>query len=63
MVHDEAWAAAGLGDGFICVGCLERRLGRELTQDDFTTAPINDLPDSWNTDRLNASLTPPRRSP
>jgi len=35
MVHNDVWAAAGLTDGWACVGCLEERLGRELTPDDF----------------------------
>lgn len=35
MVHDEVWAAAGLGKGRLCVGCIETRLGRPLTRADF----------------------------
>ena len=43
MVSNEVWIAANLkGDDFCCLTCLERRLGRELTKDDFTNAPIND---------------------
>lgn len=34
------------------VGCLERRLGRQLTRADFIDAPINDPDDPWNTSRL-----------
>lgn len=42
MATDETWAAAGMGDdGFLCVGCLEARLGRELQSGDFTGAPVN----------------------
>ena len=38
MVADEVWAASGLGknDGMLCLGCLERRIGRELVPEDFT---------------------------
>ena len=56
MVHDELWAASGLGrrDGFLCVGCLEDRLGRRLGPDDFTDAPINWLP--GNSERLHARM-------
>lgn len=25
----------------LCIDCLERRLGRKLTRDDFTDAPVN----------------------
>jgi hypothetical protein len=45
MVTDEVWPEAdcGLesGWGMVCIGCLEERLGRELTAEDFTGAPIN----------------------
>ena len=35
MVHDEVWQAAGLDRGWICVDCLETRLGRPLTGADL----------------------------
>jgi hypothetical protein len=37
FVHNEVWAAAGLQyhDGFICLECLARRLGRRLEHADF----------------------------
>ena len=49
MVHDDVWFAAGMterpigyeGD-WLCIGCLERRLGRRLTRADFK------YPDSHN---------------
>jgi hypothetical protein len=43
MVHDEVWADTGMAPdgGLLCVGCLERRLGRRLTPDDFTSCPLN----------------------
>ena len=31
------------GEGMLCIGCLEKRLGRELTRGDFTDAPVNSL--------------------
>jgi hypothetical protein len=59
MVHDAIWLAAGMstkyGGGFLCIGCLEARLGRTLTPCDFTDAPIN-RPDRWHSPRLNARL-------
>ena len=27
MVRGKVWAAAGMGDGFLCVGCIEKRIG------------------------------------
>jgi hypothetical protein len=63
MVHDHVWRAAGmpksdpmnLGRDFLCIGCLERRLGRQLTHADFTNAIIN-RPDRWHSPRLNSRL-------
>jgi hypothetical protein len=51
MVHDALWQKAKMRTGFLCIGCLERRLGSMLTVNDFTTAPINN-PDLWDTERL-----------
>ena len=42
MVHDEIWHSVA-GEGMLCIGCLENRLGRRLSKDDFTDAPVNDL--------------------
>ena len=42
MVVADVWAQAGAGDGFLCVGCLEDRLGRVLEPDDFKRVPLND---------------------
>jgi hypothetical protein len=45
MVHDEVWARTGMPprrSGFLCIGCLERRLRRRLRPDDFTDAMVND---------------------
>lgn len=49
MVHDQVWADAGMktgdenhsGRGFLCIGCLEKRLVRQLTPADFKDLPIN----------------------
>jgi hypothetical protein len=46
MVSDELWAAAGMGrEGMLCLACLERRIGRELAIDDFTS--IFPSPEAW----------------
>ena len=63
MVHDSVWCAAGMprqdptqyGVAILCIGCLEGRLGRRLTRDDFTAASVN-RPDRWKSARLNARL-------
>jgi hypothetical protein len=51
MVRNTLWKRAGMTDGFLCVGCLENRIGRKLKPSDFSEAPVND-PDSWDTPRL-----------
>jgi hypothetical protein len=46
IVHDHVWKAAGMGsyDGCLCIGCLEKRIGRRLIPDDFADHPFNSLP-------------------
>jgi hypothetical protein len=45
MVRDEVWTAAGMpaesGAMYLHRRCLENRLGRRLTREDYTGAPIN----------------------
>lgn len=47
MVTDQVWKLTGLRgyDGMLCIGCLEQRLGRLLTREDFTDVPINQVAD------------------
>lgn len=56
MVKDAIWTAANMKDGFLCIGCLESRIGRRLKTKDFTAAPINRPGDSWHTPRLAERL-------
>lgn len=38
IVRDEVWREAGMdgySSGFLCTPCLQKRLGRDLTDDDF----------------------------
>jgi hypothetical protein len=46
MVKPAVWKAAGMDDfsGCLCVGCLERRLGRILNPKDFLNHVFNSLP-------------------
>ena len=60
MVRDLVWQEAGMSERkdqatFLCIGCLEARLGRMLTARDFTRVPINRA-GRWNSSRLNARL-------
>jgi hypothetical protein len=63
MVHDHVWQAAGMPAepalaAYLCIGCLENRLGRELTGADFTDADVN-VPGPCMTTRLLGRLTAP----
>ncbi len=44
MVNDDLWDSATEnfgGCGMLCIGCLENRLGKLLTSDDFTDCLLN----------------------
>ncbi len=45
FVHDHIWKAVGMKpggwDGCLCIGCLEKRIGRPLTPDDFNDHVFN----------------------
>jgi len=45
-VRDAVWKAAGMEPmgGCLCIGCLEKRLGRKLKPKDFPDHAFNDLP-------------------
>jgi hypothetical protein len=62
IVKDEIWAAAGMppgewdsadlsihGGGILCVGCIEKRLGRLLTINDFSPLMLDLLKGCQNT--------------
>jgi hypothetical protein len=42
FVHTPLWMkAVGSNKGMLCVGCLEKRVGRELNKEDFPPVHIN----------------------
>lgn len=43
MVNHALWLTSGLTarGGMLCIGCLEKRIGRTLTPDDFLVCPLN----------------------
>jgi hypothetical protein len=69
MVFDSVWDAAGMPSeilvfpagsyvwrpGILCIGCLERRLGRRLTPADFEPVPLSEWYENM-TPRLAARL-------
>jgi hypothetical protein len=48
IVTDEVWKASGLEGwgGCLCIGCLEKRIGRRLKPADFPDHPFNKMPGS-----------------
>lgn len=50
--------AVGSIQGMLCVGCLERRIGRKLCASDFTDAYINRTSWGSKSKRLLSRLTP-----
>lgn len=59
MVTKELWTQFGAETGYLCIGCLEQRLGRELNAADFTDCEINDV-NVADTDRYAWSYRTPR---
>jgi hypothetical protein len=58
MVHDDVWSSAfSKKRGMLCIGCLESRLGKLLTKDDFTAAPLNSMNLFLGSTRLQSRLT------
>lgn len=65
MVHDAIWDQSGVPTRevmhehttgyYLCIGCLELRIGRQLTASDFPDYPVNQS-GPWNTARLNQRL-------
>lgn len=41
MVEHHIWAKHGAGDKMLCIGCLEKRVGRLLEGEDFLECPLN----------------------
>jgi hypothetical protein len=41
MLNPETWQSLNLNNGLLCIGCIEKRLGRKLTPNDFDkSAPV-----------------------
>lgn len=61
MVHHELWRqAAGHSIavlmGVLCIGCLEQRIGRQLSPQDFIPCPVNRAPSRARSQRLKDRL-------
>lgn len=42
MVHSQLWLSVAPDKGMLCIPCLEKRIGRQLTKDDFTECLLNE---------------------
>jgi hypothetical protein len=64
MVHNKLWRSVtdptfyfpSEPKKYLCIGCLEIRIGRLLTPEDFTLADINNDNQGWSTPRLRNRL-------
>ena len=59
MLKDEVWYSAMTArskPSILCVGCVESRLGRLLTKDDFSAVPLNEMPFWPRSEKLSARL-------
>ena len=41
MVNDDVWTVHGVNTGMLCIGCLEHRMNRQLTSNDFSNCALN----------------------
>ena len=57
MVQNDFWKAYGGGDGMLCIGCLEKRIGRKLRRQDFTDLPVNEINPETQSLRLQDRLS------
>ena len=59
MVRNDIWAQASpldQHDVFLCIGCLENRIGRTLSRRDFIDCPLNTEADWPRSARLRNRL-------
>lgn len=58
FVNNDVWFnQAGMGEiGMLCVACLENRIGRRLTKNDFTDAHINNPKTNMMSDILRSRI-------
>jgi len=56
MVDDAIWQANGVGNGMLCIGCLESRIGYKLQSSDFSDVPINNGGAGVKSERLQKRL-------
>ncbi len=62
MVHDNVWDSANMVNNVGGIRELEMSLGRELTEKDFTDAPVNWTQPFWNENRARNASTADERN-
>jgi hypothetical protein len=59
MLKDEVWHSAITArskPSILCIGCVESRIGKLLTKDDFAPVPLNEMPFWPRSERLKTRL-------
>lgn len=56
MVLHRLWSSVVLTSGMLCIGCLEKRLGRKLKPADFLPCPLNETKRTEGSKRLQSRL-------
>lgn len=57
FLHPEIWNAAhNSKKGMLCVGCIEKRLGRKLNASDFAECTLNSFKHGFKSARLTERL-------
>lgn len=57
MLHDKVWLTVAPKRGMLCIGCIEYRLGRELSAQDFNDSYLNRPQTAPQSLRLRNRLT------
>jgi hypothetical protein len=57
MVQNDIWKVYGAGKGMLCIGCLEKGMGRKLRGQDFIDLPINEINPETQSLRLRDRLS------
>lgn len=64
MLKDPVWEEAVPDDdlGMLCIGCIEKKLGRELSPEDFSECPLNTEEDRSRSERYAQRLAHDRQA-
>lgn len=53
MVTNEIWDKYGVGEGMLCMDCMEERIEHKLTKDDILPCPLTQIFNSYTKEILN----------